>query len=629
MTYGGLLAWYMLDHFGLVNLLRDVNNDDSFYYFQIAKNMAAGEFSSFDEGITRTNGYHPLWVLLITPFYWVFDSENALFAIKAFEITLVAGSVLLIVIAARICRLPWVVLVVVLPYLYRYHGLFRGLEAAAAIFMLGLLFLALIQYARDQVRNSWFLVTVLFLLPWVRLEFLAISLTIGVLVYIISVFQELGDDKTSGRELILSARSVQAALPFFSALSGLFLYFVYNHLVFGGYIPVSAAVKQTWTQVLWEGEGGYNIVDNFLDIVLHMPMFNLELLVALEMGFYLLLVWYFTKKSSDHNDRMFLFFLLGVFSLAAGHLAKFAQTVLMIDPKYGSYSWYFVPGYLMMALSIPVRCYVARYMIQRFIKPKSPRLSRILIRGIVFTGVAFLLIQGNLLRPFDYVNRASEETSQDWETVGYLGTQVMNLILPEDSVVGSWDAGVIGYFSNTPVVNLDGLVNSYDYFQAKFEGNEERFYRKFGISHFANVRPVKFTNDNLIFEGTSFFNETAQYEYEFKLWSAQPSVTVNQMTQHWPRLETALELVSYNMYILFNNRFAQVIAKECATELIKDQMFVFSWHSKDNGSAESTSYTWSNPRTNRLGFCVEAFQLPEDITHPISVDLVKAREAIH
>ncbi len=39
----------------------------------------------------------------------------------------------------------------------------------------------------------------------------------------------------------------------------------------------------------------------------------------------------------------------------------------------------------------------------------------------------------------------------------------MHRVLPEDSIVGSWDAGIVGYFSDFPVVNLDGVENSCDY----------------------------------------------------------------------------------------------------------------------------------------------------------------------
>lgn len=39
--------------------------DDFYYYFTVAKNIAASLGSTFD-GITSTNGYHPIWLLMIT-----------------------------------------------------------------------------------------------------------------------------------------------------------------------------------------------------------------------------------------------------------------------------------------------------------------------------------------------------------------------------------------------------------------------------------------------------------------------------------------------------------------------------------------------------------------------------------
>ena len=38
----------MLDRFDLINLIRDLNRDDAFYYFQIARNLADGQFSTVD-----------------------------------------------------------------------------------------------------------------------------------------------------------------------------------------------------------------------------------------------------------------------------------------------------------------------------------------------------------------------------------------------------------------------------------------------------------------------------------------------------------------------------------------------------------------------------------------------------
>ncbi len=169
LAYGGLFAWRMLDRFDLINLLRDVNGDDSFYYFQIARNMAEGKFSTFDGGITQTNGYHPLRLFLITSFYWAFDPERALFAIKAFEIMLAAGGVAFIVLAARLARLPWILLFAALPMLCRRHVFFEGMESAAGLFMLSLLFLTMSLFARNPARWTWPLAAAAFALPWVRL----------------------------------------------------------------------------------------------------------------------------------------------------------------------------------------------------------------------------------------------------------------------------------------------------------------------------------------------------------------------------------------------------------------------------------------------------------------------------
>ncbi len=185
LAYGAGFAWYMLAKFELVNLIRDVNKDDTFYYFQIAYNLASGNFSTFDGGITRTNGYHPLWMFLITPFYWMLDKEAALFGIKAFEIMLIAGGAALVVLAARLARLPWLLLFATLPLLYQHSELFWGLEAAAGLFILALFFLALVLYARNPARWTWPLAAVAFILPWVRLEYIAISLAATIALGII------------------------------------------------------------------------------------------------------------------------------------------------------------------------------------------------------------------------------------------------------------------------------------------------------------------------------------------------------------------------------------------------------------------------------------------------------------
>ena len=40
-------------------------HDDSYFYLQVAHNIAQGNGSTF-HGITPTNGYHPLWLWMVT-----------------------------------------------------------------------------------------------------------------------------------------------------------------------------------------------------------------------------------------------------------------------------------------------------------------------------------------------------------------------------------------------------------------------------------------------------------------------------------------------------------------------------------------------------------------------------------
>ena len=612
LAYGAGFAWYMLARFDLVNLLHYMTMDDSFYYFQIARNLAEGKFSTFDGGITRTNGYHPLWLFLITPFYWAFDKEAALFAIKAFEIMLVAGGVALVTAAARLARLPWVLMFAALPMLYQQDGLLLGMEAAAALFMLGLFILAACLFAQSPARWQWPLAAVAFALPWVRLEYVAISLAATAALCLIEWSQQ---DRSLGAllgERTRSVLSVNAVVPFLAAGAGILVYFAYNKLVFGSIVPVSGTTKAAWSQVLWEWDGGYNLTQNFLD-TLQIGVFDLELLVALEACALFLLVWWFTRRSHNREDWLLLAFLAGVSGLAVGHLAKFGQTVLTVHPDFqGQFAWYFVPAYLMMALIVPVNCCAAVHFIRRFIGPKSPRATNILSRGIVVVGAVFLLAKVDFTYPFRWVeaSNASTRITDSWVLATYGGTQLMNRVLPEDSVVGSWDAGVIGYFSRFPVVNLDGLVNSYGYFHATnverdgYPHLREKFvplYRELGITHFADYSRRDFEG-RVLFEGSLNYDEIV-----FSLGTIDPPQNDNTATWLWRRIGPHFDYQSDGAGLLVDGRLVQTIARECDP----NELVVWRWAGPRDGTI---ARAWTQTQT---GLCVTAAVLPHTISSPV------------
>lgn len=66
----------------LASLVAMFAGDDMFYYLQIARNIARGHGSTFD-GTTLTNGYHPVYMLLVTAIFWLFPGKTITFYAQA------------------------------------------------------------------------------------------------------------------------------------------------------------------------------------------------------------------------------------------------------------------------------------------------------------------------------------------------------------------------------------------------------------------------------------------------------------------------------------------------------------------------------------------------------------------
>lgn len=618
LAYGILFASYLLSRFDLINLIRDVSYDDAFYYFQIARNMAAGQFSTFDGGITRTNGYHPFWMLLITPFYWFNDPVGALFYIKGLEILLIAGAAALIVVAARLTRLSWWLLFALLPQLYKQADLFRGMEAAALLFMLGLFLLALVLYAGKLGcwRRSGLLAAVAFALPWVRLECIAISLAATAALGALAAWREEPDDGLLARSDAFSRLTLTATAPLLGAIAGILVYFSYNWLFFDSFVPVSGAVKYAWSQYQWEQQSGYDLVRNFKE-ALRIPIFGYEMLIALEICAYFSVLGWLVRRSDNQQDWMLLAFLTGVFGLAAGHLAQFAQTVLTVHPAYhGQFPWYFVPAYLMTSLIIPVRCFVVLYLLRRFVGLRWHRVASLLSTGVVAVGAVLLLVKTDIAEPFRFVDRSSgaPEARDEWAAANYLGIQVANRILPEDSVLGSWDAGVIGYFSRFPVVNLDGLVNSYGYFR-EINRNMDRHVREFfqlqplhrqmGITHKINLSRVE--RDNPLYRGRLHSSGRLVY-----IAAAMPPADTDPAAGFWERIAPHFVFREGDIGLVLEGRIAMAVARNCApTEIL-----VWSWALPGE---EPVFQPGTNTGREPEGICVSERVLPAP-----AVDSVRA-----
>ena len=436
-------------------------------------------------------------------------------------------------------------------------------------------------------------------------------------------------------------------------VAGILTYFAYNGIVFGGIVPVSGAVKRWWSQARWEDEGGYSLTQNLQDIR-EIPAFNdVNLLAALAICALFPLVWWLARRSRTRQDWLFLVFLCGGFGLAAGHLAKFADTVLFVHPGWAAFTWYFVPGYLMTALLVPLGCFVAIHFLRRFVGSGRGRASSLLSTSVVLVGAVFLFGSTDFDRPFRSVEQASASTSMDWEVTSYAGVRTLDRLLPEGNVLGSADAGVIGYFSRFPVVNLDGVVNSYAFLHRQQDGEgTEALPGKFGITHFANVQ-----------SGNKRYDKHTHLHYQHltlpRVWpEGHPSRAILQgpapalrvpgdliffahsplagagaggtaagaighASRHWETLEPHFDSAKDGVGIIVDGRLAQAFLNGCEGEEIREKVFALSW--QDAGRAEWAAGNWLPPGNNHVnhpGLCAAALILPKAAFPPFGAETI-------
>lgn len=109
--------------------------DDFFYYLKVAQNLAHGAGSTFN-GIVPTNGYHPLWFLLLTVLSSVTSRPRAILAFVA--ATLFVSIIAIYLLTRRLLTLSGVDLLLssalaVYATAYSMHVLFGGMEVTLTV----------------------------------------------------------------------------------------------------------------------------------------------------------------------------------------------------------------------------------------------------------------------------------------------------------------------------------------------------------------------------------------------------------------------------------------------------------------------------------------------------------------
>jgi hypothetical protein len=413
-------------------------HDDAFYYLQVARNVAGGAGFTFD-GIHATNGFHPLWLFILVGIQAVLDEPwSVVRAVGLVQAGLVAGCGVLLfrTLASRLGRGPAAVAALVLGALPGSRQiLWCGMESSLLLLLLVVVWRRWLALPAAAGPRDWVgLGIACALAASARLEAL---LALPVIV-------ALGCPRLRARRTSLVALSVPLAV------AGAF-YLAWNRIAFGTWLPISGMVKahvaravegswwEPWVRLPWIGRevvcrlAGAGDLQQCPAPVVALYLAGEAVLLAL-----CLLGWRSIATRVREAGLAFPVLTAALLTLAD------VWAVRYLAP------WYRGPILLCTALAAAL------------VAHELPRVR------VALLALLFALAAGrSVLHVAAPREPASTYAYHRVRAAEWLGRNAQAA-----DRIGSWNAGMLGYFSGRHVVNLDGLVNDVGYFRRVIQGKD-------------------------------------------------------------------------------------------------------------------------------------------------------------
>lgn len=384
--------------------------DDAFYYFEIARRISLGQGSTFD-GINRTNGYHPLWLLVLSLTSLLRLSREAEARVAMVVGVIILGVAVFVLrgVAGRLAPSDrWVALLV--PVAALSFASIYGLESQLAALMLSTL---LWQVARSEaepgVGRGVLVGIIAGGLVLARLDGALYVIALD-LIWIGRLWRRRGQEgwPASFHGLLVCLLAQLAILTPDLAL---------NLFFFGHLLPISAVIKA-------ERAGGINLSwAGSLLAVLSVAGLAIGLMASwLGRRRQMKMVWQTALIGSA---------LTLVLNLVAGGKE--------------SYSWYFTLPVMCSGLFV---CVLVSHL--RTFGIRSSALA-----GIVM-GCGLIVLTGSISARLSQPKFAERMDRARWIAAN----------APAQAIFAEGNCGILGYLSQHSFINLDGLTNSFSYEQA-------------------------------------------------------------------------------------------------------------------------------------------------------------------
>lgn len=453
--------------------------DDAFYYFKTASNVALGNGPTFD-GEHMTNGYHPLWMGIISLVY--FFSPNSI--TLPLHIILTLSVILFFLTSITLWKIILSLtgsyrLSGVLTFLYAINPwnvavFISGLETPLALFLFTLCFFYLLKLReeRDRFRNYFFLGCASGLLILSRLDY-------GVFVAVLFLF------------LCFTIKDYFFKKLFFFTLPVIIIaspWFLYNYFYFGSFIPASGLSytlinhslffykeRSTLEIVLWST---YNFLGTIASVLktIGIPIYfsAKDLIKTILSGGSVIvlpaLVCFFLYK---RDKEKFLFFFRRMFcssgmKVLTPFFIGFSLLVFIHGAvRWSGRIWYFATFQILFVILVSLFInYIPNHIYKKM--------------GFIIAALVFVFYTLSFKNIFpQYPNQREMYEVAIW----------IRDNLPREARIASFNSGIQGYFSGRFVMNSDGLINN-DAYEAMKKNALWEFFKKEKIDYIVDYETV-------------------------------------------------------------------------------------------------------------------------------------------
>jgi hypothetical protein len=400
--------------------------DDASYYMTIARNVASGRGVTFD-GLHPTNGFHPLWLLLLVPVFLLHTTpETAIRLVVLLQTILLSVAYLVFLNTQRRLFSPLAaassgILFVPLVFLPSINGM----ETAVLILMLVVLYsygFRISQLGFDRRRAALLGVIVGFvLLARLDMIFVAVALLGCGVRYALA---RESRDRAIAATVVCGLATAVVVAP----------YVALNYWKFAAVMPISGALKSSFPHI---GLNQYTLAR-----VGSMGTANL-VFAGLAVARALASITGLARARHKPDDQ---FHTIATTVFAWTIALHFLFNIFFM--KAGTFSWYFVPYRLFAVVAVSGLLELAS------------RLTAMAARPILFGLTAATLCIYVIAKD---QTRDTFPLNGEWHTPVYAAAVWARDHTSADAVFAMSDCGHFAFFSMRRVINLDGLVNNMDF----------------------------------------------------------------------------------------------------------------------------------------------------------------------